>query len=73
MRRVCKGTPVVSSEQSGDGWPGHGGGCGECVRVHRYTMSKQSGPAVNWMARALPRNTCSGVLARPLMQGRNLS
>jgi len=21
------------------------GGCGECVRVHRHTMSKQSGPA----------------------------
>ena len=31
------------SEQSGIEWPGQGGGCGECVRVHRYTMSKQSG------------------------------
>jgi len=24
-------------------WPGQGGGCGECVRVHWYTLSIQSG------------------------------
>ena len=40
-----------------DEWPGQGGGCGECERVHRYTMSKQSGcthrhsPKISVMAR----------------------
>jgi len=29
--------------QSGDEWPGLGGGCGECVRVHLYTVIEQSG------------------------------
>jgi len=26
-------------------WSDHGGGCGERVMLHWYTMSKQSGPA----------------------------
>ena len=34
MRRVCKGTRVHMSKQSQSEWPGKGGGCGECVRVH---------------------------------------
>jgi len=29
--------------QSGTDCPGQGGGCGERVRVHWYTMNKQSG------------------------------
>jgi len=28
--------------QSGNEWPGPGGGCGECAWVHWYTMSQQS-------------------------------
>ena len=56
MRRVCTGTPVhyeqtVREEDAASvhGYTGtlcansQGGGCGECARVHRYTMSKQSG------------------------------
>jgi len=31
------------SQQSGNEWAGQKGGCGESVRVHRYTMSQQSG------------------------------
>ena len=47
------------SERPGNEWPGQGGGCGECVRVHRYTTSKQSGARgrvarkVGWMRRVL--------------------
>ena len=43
----------------GTGTPVHyeqtvrGGGCGECVRVHRYTMSKQSGKR--------NRRVCTGI------------
>ena len=57
LRRVCAGTPVhygqtVTEEDpaSVQGYTGtlwansQGGGCGECARVHRYTMGKQSGP-----------------------------
>jgi hypothetical protein len=31
------------SKQSWNDSPGQGGECGESVRIHRYTMSKQSG------------------------------
>jgi hypothetical protein len=37
MRRVCTRTPVHYEQTV------RGGVCGECVCVHRYTMSKQSG------------------------------
>jgi len=26
---------TLSANTQGDAWPGHGGACGECVRVHR--------------------------------------
>jgi hypothetical protein len=42
-RRVRAGTMVHFRKRSGSKWPGQGGRCGECVRVHRYTVSKQSG------------------------------
>ena len=39
---MCTGT-LVHYEQTVSGRArGQGAGCGECVRVHRYTMSKQS-------------------------------
>jgi len=38
---VCAGTPVHYEQTVREG-----GGCGERVWVHRYTMSKQSG---RWM------------------------
>ena len=31
----------TTSNQSGNEWPCQGGGCGECIRVHRCTVSKQ--------------------------------
>jgi len=33
----------LSVSTIGSEWPGQGGGCGECVRIHWYTTSKQSG------------------------------
>ena len=56
MRRVCAGTPVHYERTAREedaasvcGYTGtlqassQEGECGECVQVHRYTMSKQSG------------------------------
>jgi len=42
---VCTGTPVYYEQmsRSGDEWPGQGGGCGECARVHQCIKSKLSG------------------------------
>ena len=40
---MCKGTPIRYEHTVWTAWPGQGGGCSECVRVHRYTVSKQSG------------------------------
>jgi len=42
MRRVCEGRPANYEQTVKNQWPGQGGGRGDCVRVHRYTMSKQS-------------------------------
>jgi len=47
MGRVCTGTPVHYEQTV------RGGGCGECVRVYRYTMSKQSGKR--------NRRVCTGI------------
>jgi hypothetical protein len=42
----------VELETEGVAMPCQGGGYGECVRVNRYTMSKQSGQAENGMVAA---------------------
>jgi len=43
MVHGCTGTLWADShvELERNEWPGQGSGCGECVRVHWYTMSKQ--------------------------------
>jgi len=45
-------------------WAGQGGGCGECVRVYRYTMSKhareeRADPTSRLMWSTLPRSAFS--------------
>jgi hypothetical protein len=38
---MCTGTPVHYEQKvCGTEWAGQAVGCGECVLVHRYTMSK---------------------------------
>jgi hypothetical protein len=57
----------AKSRQSREEWPSHGVGCGECVRLHRYIMSKQSGlPALGFL---MPR--ISFCLLRASVQGQS--
>jgi hypothetical protein len=43
MRRVCTGTQVHYKQTVREREARLGGGCGECVPVHWYTMSRQTG------------------------------
>ena len=45
------GTPVRYVQAGRNEWPGQGGGCGECVRVHWYTVCKQAGNELPGQAR----------------------
>ena len=46
--------PLVAQWQ-GNEWPGQGGGCGECVRAHWYTMSEQCNPCGGPLRRVIAR------------------
>jgi hypothetical protein len=52
--KECMTKPVYMHMPAGGGT--QGGGCGKCVRVHRYTMSKQSGPIPVYMNSACGRS-----------------
>jgi hypothetical protein len=43
MGRITAATAATAGQLNGDAVASHGGGGGECVRVHWYTMSKRSG------------------------------
>jgi hypothetical protein len=79
MRRVCAGTPVHYEQTVGEedaarvcGYNStlcansQGGGCGECVRVHRYSMSKQAGPARHAEERRVAHSRAPGADTRSL-------